>query len=99
VAGRTPLTEQAIGGAAGSMESKEAHMELEKGQIWRPRDGAPERQVDDIRCARLGDKFPLGEIIVIWASSASKWGMCSKRSFCRWIAHHRAASAVPLSRH
>ena len=58
---------------------------LKAGQTWHPKNGDPLRQIVEVRAARLGDKLPMGTLLVCWAVNMDRWGVCSARSFKSWI--------------
>src|SRR6185312_9249271 len=58
---------------------------LERGQVWYPRNGERDRQIDQITCAGIGDKHPMGTILVCWVSAGPTHGWCAERSFKQWI--------------
>ena len=63
------------------------------GQIWRPTNGEPGRQIDQYRVATISDGYPLGTLLVCWVAHAGKSGWCSDQSFKAWI---RRTKASPL---
>lgn len=67
---------------------------LAMGQTWHPRNGERDRQIDDYCAADLRHHgYPMGTLLVLWASSASVWGWCTARSFKAWI---KRTDAAPL---